>query len=208
MGSNVVISGQRRCLTVTSTCDLGVMCHLSLIPLHAITAKGWHSPTGSHIQQVPSSYNSNIISCTFVARVLRPAGRSVLERVIIFRTRKTLPYRSHPRTCSFTIQCARISALTSALHSTFHAWDREFLQAASLTRALSAGGSSASTSPCNQPSVRVHTMNLHLAVTCPRDDLEHCSPPTCLGLGNPAVIEDLKRQLFGLPSRASPLSAP
>ena len=31
------------------------MCHVGLLQLHAITAKGWHSPTGSRMQQVLSS---------------------------------------------------------------------------------------------------------------------------------------------------------
>ena len=29
------------------------MCRLGMLPLHAITAKVWHSPTGSRMQQVP-----------------------------------------------------------------------------------------------------------------------------------------------------------
>ena len=80
VGSNVVISGQGRGLTVTSACDLGVMCHLGLFPLHAITAKGWHSPTGSRKQQVQiiEKFQHNFLY--FLARVLRPAGRSVLDR--------------------------------------------------------------------------------------------------------------------------------
>ena len=30
-------------LTVTSACDLAVVCHLGLCLLHAVIAKGWHS---------------------------------------------------------------------------------------------------------------------------------------------------------------------
>ena len=90
VGSSLVISGQGRGLTVTSACDLGVMCHLGLFPLHAITAKGWHSPTGSRRQQVPLTYTHNRFPFSFLARVLRTAGRSVWKRTITFRSRKTI----------------------------------------------------------------------------------------------------------------------
>ena len=42
-------------LTVASARDPGAVCHVGLLPLHAIAAKGWHSPTGSRMQQVLSS---------------------------------------------------------------------------------------------------------------------------------------------------------
>ena len=61
------------------------MCRLGLFPLLAITSKGWHSPTGSRIQQVPSTYTHNRLPCTFLARVLRHAGRSVWKRTITFQ---------------------------------------------------------------------------------------------------------------------------
>ena len=65
------------------------MCRLGLFPLLVITSKGWHSPTGSRIQQVPSTYTHNRLPCISLARVLRHAGRSVWKRTITFRSRKT-----------------------------------------------------------------------------------------------------------------------
>ena len=56
------------------------MCHLGLFSLHAITAKGWHSPTGSRIQQVPLTYTHNRFPCTCLVRVLRSAGRKRVEK--------------------------------------------------------------------------------------------------------------------------------
>ena len=65
------------------------MCRLGLFLLLAITSKEWHSPTGSRIQQVPSTYTRNRLPCISLARVLRHAGRSVWKRTITFRSRKT-----------------------------------------------------------------------------------------------------------------------
>ena len=65
------------------------MCHLGLFSLHAITARRWHSPTGSRIQQVPLTYTHNRLCCIFLARVLRHAWRSVWKGTITFRSRKT-----------------------------------------------------------------------------------------------------------------------
>ena len=57
---NIKLDGcQGKGLTVTSACDLGVMCLLGLFLLHAITAKGWHSTDrlthaqGNSVQHVP-----------------------------------------------------------------------------------------------------------------------------------------------------------
>ena len=41
--------------TIASARDPVVVCHVGLLLLHAITAKEWHSPTGSRMQQVLSS---------------------------------------------------------------------------------------------------------------------------------------------------------
>ena len=65
------------------------MSHLGLFSLHATTAKGWHSPAGPRIQQVPLTYTHNRLPCTFLARVLRHAWRSVWQGTITFRSRKT-----------------------------------------------------------------------------------------------------------------------
>ena len=42
----VVVSSSvaKKSLTVTSACDLGVVCHIGLFLVHAVIAKGWHSP--------------------------------------------------------------------------------------------------------------------------------------------------------------------
>ena len=54
---------------------------LALLPLHAITAKGWHSPTGSRTQQVHSSHDIHIhghVPSRHTQRVFyRPAGREL-----------------------------------------------------------------------------------------------------------------------------------
>ena len=83
VGSNVVISGQGRGLTVISACDLGEACHLGLFPMHAITAKGRHSQTGSRIQQVPSSYTPNICSCIFWRVFNAPPGVACWKKMTL-----------------------------------------------------------------------------------------------------------------------------
>ena len=46
---------------------------------NAITAKGWHSPTGSRKQQVPFSYNCHPIPCTFGRVFYAPPGVARVE---------------------------------------------------------------------------------------------------------------------------------
>ena len=67
-------------------------CRLGLFPLHAITPKEWHSRKGSRIQQVALTYSHNRFPCTFSARVVRPAGRSVWKGVMNFKSRQTILY--------------------------------------------------------------------------------------------------------------------
>ena len=44
--------------TATSACDLGEVCHLGLCLLHAIIAKGWHSP--NRLTHVPSAQSTKV----------------------------------------------------------------------------------------------------------------------------------------------------
>ena len=55
------------------------LCRVSLLLLHAITAKGWHFPIGSRMQQVCSlsAWLEAIGLRLGPMRVLRPAGRDV-----------------------------------------------------------------------------------------------------------------------------------
>ena len=55
----VVDIGEERGVKVTFACLLS-LCHLGLFSLHAIMAKGWHSPTSSRTQQVHSSLDIHI----------------------------------------------------------------------------------------------------------------------------------------------------
>ena len=67
------------------------MCRLGLFPLLAITAKGWHSPTGSRIQQVPSTNTHNGLPCISLARVFRPRRAYACGKMIEFRSRTAPP---------------------------------------------------------------------------------------------------------------------
>ena len=46
--SGARVGCQGKGLTVTSACDLGVVCHVGLFLVHAVTAKGWHSHEQDH----------------------------------------------------------------------------------------------------------------------------------------------------------------
>ena len=56
------------------------MCHRGLCSLHAITANGWHSPTGPRTQQLPLTYTHNRLHCSFLVRVSRSTGRKRVEK--------------------------------------------------------------------------------------------------------------------------------
>ena len=52
--SGVLVGCQGKSLTVTSACDLGVMCHVGLFLVHAVTAKVWPSP--NRLTHAPDSF--------------------------------------------------------------------------------------------------------------------------------------------------------
>ena len=60
-------------------------CRVSLFLLHAITAKGWHSPTGSRMQRVLALLDVLVhghVLSRHTQRVYRPAGRESERRAV------------------------------------------------------------------------------------------------------------------------------
>ena len=84
MGSNVVISGQGRGLTVTSAT-------LASCATLACSRCKRSQPRGGSLQQAHahSRFHHRRVPTKFLARVSRPAGRSVLEEMTQFWSRKT-----------------------------------------------------------------------------------------------------------------------
>ena len=76
--------GEEQGLTFTFACLLS-LCHLGLFLLHAITAKVWHSPTGSRMQRVLALLDVLVhghVLSRRTQRVYRRAGRESERRAV------------------------------------------------------------------------------------------------------------------------------
>ena len=69
----VLVGCQGNRLTVTSACDLGVVWHVGLCPVHAVIAKAWRSP--NRVTHAPDSF----ISCRHPARSTTAEIRRVFQ---------------------------------------------------------------------------------------------------------------------------------
>ena len=72
------------------------MCHVGLLPLHAVTTKGWHSPTSSRMQQarflrhVVGDGREQPRSAAYFTPAGRELGRRAVRYVCGFLSRRPL----------------------------------------------------------------------------------------------------------------------